>query len=363
MNASKHLIGLALLAALGLTQAAHAEDYDDRWYMTWGFGYNKQDTDRRTRDNLSVTASLGRFLNPDWSLDVELNWQDPGFDAKKYPNAPSGLDWHQFGISADFRRYLFVSPDRGWNPYVLLGAGYQRVEEEHYNMLGQLSRRKDGNLSAKIGAGVQTPLGERNVAIRAEVFTRIDFDDHSIAANGPTHIKDYPHKQSESYFTDTVAQITVMVPFGRAAAPPPPPQAPCPVCAPPPKPAPVPVPPPPPPPVPVALDISGVLFDVGKADLRPNAMVILDKAIATLKANPNVRVEVASHTDSDGTDASNQALSERRAKVVYDYLVKNGIAANRLQGPTGYGSKRPVASNATPEGKAKNRRTELNIIR
>ena len=82
---------------------------------------------------------------------------------------------------------------------------------------------------------------------------------------------------------------------------------------------------------------------------------------------PELRVEVAGHTDSKGTDAYNQALSERRASAVYDYLTGNGIDASRLVGPNGYGESRPIAPNTNddgsdnPEGRARNRRTELNV--
>ncbi|HVK52920.1 MAG TPA: OmpA family protein, partial [Pseudoxanthomonas sp.] len=67
------------------------------------------------------------------------------------------------------------------------------------------------------------------------------------------------------------------------------------------------------------------------------------------------------HTDSVGTDAYNQKLSERRAKAVYDYLTSNGVDAGRLVGPTGYGESRPIDTNDTKEGRARNRRTELNV--
>jgi len=64
-------------------------------------------------------------------------------------------------------------------------------------------------------------------------------------------------------------------------------------------------------PAPVAIDLSGVHFDDDKADLHADAVQILDRAVATLRANPQVRVEVASHTDSRGSDAYDQRLSER----------------------------------------------------
>jgi OOP family OmpA-OmpF porin len=119
--------------------------------------------------------------------------------------------------------------------------------------------------------------------------------------------------------------------------------------------------------VPVAIDLSGVNFDYNDAALRPDARAALDEAALLLAKYPQLRVEVASHTDSVGTREYNQRLSERRAKAVYDYLVAHGVDRGRLLGPTGYGESRPIAPNTlddgsdNPEGRAKNRRTELNV--
>jgi hypothetical protein len=75
---------------------------------------------------------------------------------------------------------------------------------------------------------------------------------------------------------------------------------------------------------------------------------------------PTVNIEVAGHTDSDGEDAANQALSEKRAQAVADYLVKAGLPANRFTA-VGYGSAQPIASNDTEDGKAQNRRIEFTV--
>ncbi|WP_157475201.1 OmpA family protein, partial [Lysobacter sp. Root494] len=98
-------------------------------------------------------------------------------------------------------------------------------------------------------------------------------------------------------------------------------------------------------PVPVSIDLKGVNFDYDKSNLRPDAVQILTEATEILKRYPELKVEVAGHTDSKGTDAYNQALSERRARAVYDYLTSNGIDAARLVGPNGYGESRPIAPN------------------
>lgn len=86
--------------------------------------------------------------------------------------------------------------------------------------------------------------------------------------------------------------------------------------------------------------VENIFYDYDKADLRPESKTALNELIAVLHDNPNVTIEMASHTDQWGSDAYNINLSERRAKSVVDYLVENGISRDRLQ-PHGYGKSRP----------------------
>lgn len=109
------------------------------------------------------------------------------------------------------------------------------------------------------------------------------------------------------------------------------------------------------------LVLEGVNFANNQAVLQPDSFAALDEAAATLKQWGDVRVEVAGHTDSVGKDSYNLALSQRRAEAVRQYLVGKGVAANRLFA-RGYGETRPVADNATEEGRYKNRRVELVAI-
>ena len=101
-----------------------------------------------------------------------------------------------------------------------------------------------------------------------------------------------------------------------------------------------------------------IYFDFNKATIKPESEPILDEVSDFLKANPAMKMEIQGHTDSKGTAAYNLKLSERRAASVKDYLVKNGIASNRLT-TKGYGLTKPVATNSTEEGRAKNRRVEF----
>ena len=72
------LLTLALLGSLGLTQAASAQEFDDRWYLTGLVGFNLQDEDRRTDDAYALGLGLGKFISPSWSVDGEINYQNPG---------------------------------------------------------------------------------------------------------------------------------------------------------------------------------------------------------------------------------------------------------------------------------------------
>ncbi|TXH71501.1 MAG: OmpA family protein [Lysobacteraceae bacterium] len=373
---NKKLLCAALLSGLVVAQTATAQDYDDRWYITGSTGFNIQDGDRGTRNAPMAGIGFGKFLNQNWSLDAELNYQNPRFDdASVIRNnrtvgfRPQGLNWSQYGISFDLRRH-FMAEGRNWNPYALVGLGYQRAEEEFDAFPNPTSpgQREDGNLAAKVGGGLQGDIGR--VGIRTELAYRFDADDGSVNAS------------SEDWFGDVLASVGVVIPLGPEAVEAPTPDA------------------PPPPPAPncadsdgdgdgvndcndrcpnsqageaigpdgckvqISIDLKGVNFDFDKAKLRPDAIAILNEAVEILKRYPELRVEVAGHTDLCGNDGYNQSLSQRRSQVVYDYLTSNGIDAGRLAGPNGYGESRPLVSTAqtVPECRSEtNRRTELNV--
>lgn len=108
----------------------------------------------------------------------------------------------------------------------------------------------------------------------------------------------------------------------------------------------------------VALD--GVTFETNSDRLRPDAKTILDDAARVLERYPEMIVEVAGHTDSIGSDAYNQQLSQKRAASVRRYLSDKGIDENRMTA-VGYGESEPVDTNDTSEGRERNRRVELRI--
>jgi OmpA-OmpF porin, OOP family len=367
---NKKLLCAALLGGLSVVQVANAQQFDDRWYLTGAVGFNIQDNDRDTRNAPALAMGVGKFLSPNWSLDGELNYQNPNWDSNQ------DLNWSQYGISFD-ARYHFVAEGRNWNPYLLMGLGYQREEIESDNFPNPDSpfEEEEGAIAGKFGAGIQADMGR--VGYRAELAYRavaIDDTRAQLLLDDP-----FPeNNDGEDWYGDLLVSFGIIVPLGPEPAPPAPPPPPAPSCAdmdsdgdgvndcddkcpgsqagqtigpdgc----------------PVPVSIDLKGVNFDFDKATLRPDSIAILNEAIEIFKRYPELRAEVAGHTDQCGKDAYNQGLSERRARTVYDYLTSNGVDAARLTGPNGYGESRPLEDlgQDMPGCKSeKNRRTELNV--
>ncbi len=106
--------------------------------------------------------------------------------------------------------------------------------------------------------------------------------------------------------------------------------------------------------------IQGINFKTNEAVILPTSDTILKEALKVLKTYPRVAVEIQGHTDSVGDDAANLSLSQARAEAVMKWFVDRGIAAERLTA-VGYGESKPVDSNDTEDGKAKNRRVEFQL--
>ena len=105
-----------------------------------------------------------------------------------------------------------------------------------------------------------------------------------------------------------------------------------------------------------------ILFDTGKTTIRFESAEILSNIAGILKEYSNSKFNIDGHTDSVGSESSNQTLSEGRAQAVVDWLVENGIDSSRLSA-RGFGESQPIMSNKTRDGRARNRRVEINLIK
>lgn len=107
--------------------------------------------------------------------------------------------------------------------------------------------------------------------------------------------------------------------------------------------------------------LNNIFFDSGKAELRPESFTELDKLQLLLAQNPSLQVEISGHTDDVGKDAENQALSEKRAFSVADYLTKKGVNPQNIK-VKGYGKTKPLVPNTSEENRQINRRIEMSIL-
>ncbi|WP_267220437.1 OmpA family protein [Dyella silvae] len=352
--------------ALGGVGAAHAQDnaagattpsYDGRWYIAPTVGGYYNDSDRNTNSRqVYYGLGVGRFINSYTSIDLFFDRTKRDVD-----NAVGGGRWsnNNAGVTARF----YYGDWNAWRPYALVGVmgSYHQNPGDH-----------GWSPAAQLGAGISKTITD-STDFRAEAGYRYDWDDKS--------------QPSKNGYGDWFLGFSIVARFGEpAAAPAPAPVAPaapdcskqirngvnlcdnkCPDlpegtivgpdgC-----------------PQKVVIDLRGVNFkfdrpkkgekDIKKALAEPTAdsVAILDQAVDTLQRYPQVKVTVAGYSDAVGKDQYNQDLSERRAKIVYDYLTAHGITADRLAGPFGHGKNDPIGSNDTEAGRAQNRRTELQV--
>lgn len=352
------LLALTLCIGLSLSASAFAQDgfADQPFHLTYQIGGASLDTTRQSSDgDVWHSLGFGYFLTDNFSLDLEYDQFTGLLDQSVVSTFAPGATYRDWDLKAwsVMGRYFF-RPDASVRPYV--GAGMGIIK--HASILDRGSEPSWG-----FAVGLQGKVS-KHWSARGQLLWRTDNDSDSFA--------------SESHFSDFYFSVGLNLDWGGPDAPPPPPP-----------------PPPAPPPEPVnpdldgdgvpnerdkcpntrpgavvdldgceveaVIELRGVHFDFDKSDLKPEAIVILNEAAALLEQHETVVVEVAGHTDSVGTDAYNQGLSERRANSVRDYLVSKGIRASRLSA-RGYGEARPVASNDTDAGRAENRRVELVIL-
>lgn len=326
------LIGLPAGGALasectdGIAKVADGYKRCQGFYVGAGFGLSKLEPEidnlpeelNDTTDTVVPNLILGYDINDDWS--VEATWADQGEATFKSGASVEYSHWALSGL------YYLPSNLPGWSAYAKAGIGQLKTG---------IGKGRDDN-----GLFVVDQINDTQV---------------SFGLGGEYRFANDWGVRAEALFVDKdSSQLTLNVikRFGRDYTPP----------APKPVPAPVPVP------VEAPKVLSApeckelkslfeqIYFAVDKADLTPASLGVLQKIASTLKPFPAVALEISAHTDAQGSDAYNLALSERRAQSVVNNL--NGQGVKNLSAK-GYGESKPVADNKTADGRAKNRRVEM----
>lgn len=348
---------LPVLALLAVAPAFAAEPTGDEPYVGIGFGYVWPDKDVRGVDSgHAMQLLVGRQIARQWNLELNThytNFETDGASVTDFYRTSAGLD-------------LLWVPLRGrWSPFLLAGAGGA------YNDVFP-NDRDSFDVKANAGLGVlSAPLGPFGLRLRAEGRYVQDFGPGKNASDVQGTLSVHiPLRRPREVVRTEIREVEVVREV-RIPAPPPPPPPPvvdsdgdgvpddrdrCPSTLP-----------------STRVDsegcaieqavvtLQGVHFETGSARLTPDSTDILQQAIAALRGQPSMRVEVRGHTDSVGRDEYNLDLSKRRAQSVLEFLVDNGIARDRLAAE-GFGEMRPVADNSTPEGRASNRRVEFRVL-
>jgi OOP family OmpA-OmpF porin len=360
---SRLIVGGLIAAACVASGSAAAEGYDDTgaWYLSPLGQYTFLDKDRISDNHAGLQVGLGYNFAPNFALEGALSTGSFGI-----PN--SGAREKLSATSLDML-YKFLPVTSIVRPFVLVGTGGMTDNiGGGQNNTAWLAEAGGGVL---IGLGSQT--GSTRVQFRTEAKYRYEFMKYT------QNIPNDPH--------DVILGVGFQFMFGAPTPPPPPPPPPPPVVRE------LPPPPPPPPPpvdgdddgdgVPNSIDkcpntprgdmvdsvgctitdeikLEGVNFATDSWTLVPESTYVLDYGVATLKKHPELVIEVHGHTDSRGTEKHNLLLSQRRAESVMAYLKEHGVTNTMTA--KGYGKERPIADNATADGRLQNRRVALHIV-
>lgn len=351
----------AMLASmLGLSAAsAAAESTNDapegleRPYVTMSGAHAWLDDKRDAQDGVGLKLSIGWALSERWT--AELNTSHFNFET----DAPGGTDFYRTALGIDA---VYAFNPSGWSPLLLIGAGavYNDVTPDENDNF---------DFTASGGLGLMTPA-LNDYGMRARLEARYVYDTFQ---DDPTDVHAYlgvifplrKPKTVEVVRTEVKTEIKEVVRERIVQQ-----EAPrdsdgdgvidsldrCPNtlrgaqvdrdgCV-----------------VESAIIVlQGVHFEYDSAQLTSSSVSILAQAVESLRGQSSMKVEVAGHTDSAGSDAYNLKLSSRRAQSVVDFLISQGIDRSRLTA-VGYGESRPVADNSTAEGRASNRRVEFRVL-
>ncbi|MDO9052031.1 MAG: OmpA family protein [Methylotenera sp.] len=356
---NKTLINIAVAAMLGVsTFAASAEDmYRGAWYAVPGVSYMNTDSDLDANNGGGAFIKLGKEISQSWDIQGGLGYNSASEDTNI---AGVGGRYKQTTLGVD-ALYMF-SRDK-FRPFLLAGLGAARNNVDYSNIA--ITDKSKTSWLANVGVGAQYLFND-TFGLQADL--RHQWTRSNAKATGTTF-------DADGTIGNTLLNLGGIFRFG-APAPMPVVVAPEPapaVIAPRPEPIAVVEPTPAPTPAPEAckptletITISAEkLFGFDKSKLKDDGKSALDDAVAKIKANPDIElVMVAGHTDRIGSEAYNQKLSERRANQIKDYLVSQGVDANRLQA-VGKGESEPVVECTGAKGKklveclAPNRRVVL----
>jgi len=282
------------------------------------------DSDRNAKTGNGFSVGVGTAINKYWGVEVG------GFyDTAKADSSKGGSKWKEYGGKVD--GMFFFSRNPSFSPYTAIGLGGMENKRE-------ATDDKSFNFFADAGLGFfkYFPIGSYDVALRADARYRwVD-------------AKKIPGDHS---FGEPIVRIGLAFPFGKRAS-----------------------------------SVGGaggadaanagkggdgadqnrafesIYFDFDRSDLNDRAKATLDNAAGAINGltqkYPALKVDLSGNTDWIGTEGYNQALSERRADTVKQYLTRKGVAADRIT-THAYGESKPVASNETAEGRALNRRVEV----
>ncbi|MCC6207257.1 MAG: OmpA family protein [Gammaproteobacteria bacterium] len=406
---SRLRLPLALASTVALTSVAAHDHADGDWYLSPALNYVIADDDREADDDAGFQIGLGRQLNEAWNLEgnLEIDTLDRENGNNEFKQRGLALDGlYFFDRNPGFAPYALVGAgvlntrfdgEKGTNPMVNAGLGFlSNALSDTVALRAEARYRYDGDnesLASEdafgdwiISLGVNIPLGGDPapaavpaVAAMAEpapaaapldsdndgvndstdacpnspagakvdargcdldsdsdgvpdssdrcpdspVGTRVDAHGCEVDSDGDGVI------DSKDRCPDTAAGVKVDV---RGCE------------------------------IKEVIELPGVNFETGSAQLVTASASVLDEAAGTLIKHPEIKAEVAGHTDNTGAHAFNVDLSQRRAETVMQYLVAKGVPAGNLTA-RGYGPDQPVADNATKDGRAANRRVELRIAK
>lgn len=356
----KKALSVAALAALVSPVLAQAnDDADTRWYLAPYGSFVMTDDDRQTSDGWGGGLAVGKMLNEHFNVELKGFYNDLGSSNAGLLGNSSDVD--MAGGTLDLQYYLFRDT---FSPYAVIGAGAANTNTGNGDRIGFIG---------EAGLGFTYEICD-HLLLRSDIRYRYnnnfgnDNNNNFLLANNTTNSDDYH---------DMVVNVGFVIPLGEKAEKPQPRVE---ISLPEPKPV----------PdcstrdddndgvnncldqcpgtiagakvdkhgCPISLEIRGVQFKYDSAELTPSAKIILDGVAKSLMAYPLKNdLEVQGHTSSEGSDAYNLRLSQKRSQSVANYLKSQGV--NNKLTAHGYGERNPIADNSTEEGRSRNRRVEL----